>query len=142
MLNSNSIQFDAVYCHLNCNYSLGSAYIFKTNPKLSRTASENSGSLIGCGRTRRGRTQAPLDYRRHLLDDRRQGSLLILALEFLPVEPHGQSPWHLTNARAGRHPGQKLAHSSTAKGRGFLQPRGNDQKRVLPKVFPNIMILK
>ena len=57
------------------------------------------------------------------------------------VEPHGQSPclhaevrfgtqaWHLTNAQAGRHPpldsgqaGQKLAHSSTAKGRGFLLP--------------------
>ena len=38
------------------------------------------------------------------------------------MEPHGQSPWHLTNAQAGRHPplnsgqaGQKLAHSSTAK---------------------------
>jgi hypothetical protein len=38
------------------------------------------------------------------------------------VEPHGQSPWHLTNAQAGRHPGQKFAHSSTAKGRGFLLP--------------------
>jgi hypothetical protein len=38
------------------------------------------------------------------------------------VEPHGQSPWHLTNAQAGRHPGQELAHSSTAKGRGFLLP--------------------
>ena len=40
----------------------------------------------------------------------------------LLVEPHGQSPWHLTNARVGRHPGQKLAHSSTARGRGFLLP--------------------
>jgi len=40
----------------------------------------------------------------------------------LSVEPHGQSPWHLTNAQAGRHPGQELAHSSTAKGHGFLLP--------------------
>jgi hypothetical protein len=38
------------------------------------------------------------------------------------VEPYGQRPWHLTNAQAGRHPGQKLAHSSTAKGRTFLLP--------------------
>jgi len=38
------------------------------------------------------------------------------------VEPYGQSPWHLTNAQAGRHPGQKLAHSSTAKGRGLPLP--------------------
>jgi len=38
------------------------------------------------------------------------------------VEPHGQSPCHLTNAQAGRHPGQELAHSSTGKGRGFLLP--------------------
>jgi len=53
------------------------------------------------------------------------------------VESHGQSPclhaevrfgtqaWRLTNGRAGRHPGQKLAHSSTAKGRGFLLPGQN-----------------
>jgi len=41
----------------------------------------------------------------------------------------GTQAWHLTNARAGRHPplnsgqaGQKLAHLSTAKGRGFLLP--------------------
>jgi SAM-dependent methyltransferase len=45
-----------------------------------------------------------------------------LALVQGRVEPHGQSPWHLTNAQAGRHPGQELAHSSTAKGRGFLLP--------------------
>jgi hypothetical protein len=38
------------------------------------------------------------------------------------VEPHGHSPWHLTNAQAGRHPGQKLAHSFNAKGLGFLLP--------------------
>lgn len=38
------------------------------------------------------------------------------------VEPHRQSPWHPTNAQAGRHPGQKFAHLSTAKGRGFLLP--------------------
>jgi hypothetical protein len=42
------------------------------------------------------------------------------------VEPRGQCPWHLTNAQAGRHPGQKLAHSSTAKGRGFLLPGARD----------------
>jgi len=38
------------------------------------------------------------------------------------MEPHGQSPLRLTNARVGRHPGPKLAHSSMAKGRGFLLP--------------------
>jgi hypothetical protein len=45
------------------------------------------------------------------------------------VEPHGQNPRHLTNAQAGQHPplssgqtDQKLAHYSTAKGRGFLLP--------------------
>jgi hypothetical protein len=38
------------------------------------------------------------------------------------VEPRGQGPWHLTNAHVGRHPGQRFAHSSTARGRGFLLP--------------------
>jgi hypothetical protein len=28
----------------------------------------------------------------------------------------------LINAPVGRHPGQKMAHSSTAEGRGFLLP--------------------
>jgi len=52
--------------------------------------------------------------------------LMSLYSSVVKVEPHGQSPclhaevrfgtqaWHLTNAQAGRHPGQKLAHSSTA----------------------------
>jgi hypothetical protein len=38
------------------------------------------------------------------------------------VEPRKQNPWFLINAPVGRHPGQKMAHSSTAKGRGFLVP--------------------
>ena len=48
------------------------------------------------------------------------------------VEPQGQNPclhaevrfgtqaWHLTNAQVGRHPGQKFAHRSMAKGRGSV----------------------
>jgi hypothetical protein len=48
------------------------------------------------------------------------------------MEPHGQSPWHLTNARAGRHPRlksgqtrQKLAHSLPPfKTRGVLSAAG------------------
>ena len=46
-----------------------------------------------------------------------------LNMELRKVEPHGQSPWHLTNAQAGRHPGQKLAHSSSRQmPGGFLLP--------------------
>jgi hypothetical protein len=38
------------------------------------------------------------------------------------VEPHVQSVWFLINAPVGRHPGQKMAHLSTGKGRGFSLP--------------------
>jgi hypothetical protein len=38
------------------------------------------------------------------------------------VEPHGQARSTILDAPVGRHPGQMLAHSSTAKGRGLLQP--------------------
>jgi hypothetical protein len=31
----------------------------------------------------------------------------------------GTQAWHLTNAQAGRHPGQKLPHSSTSTSRGL-----------------------
>jgi 1-acyl-sn-glycerol-3-phosphate acyltransferase len=49
------------------------------------------------------------------------------------VEPHGQSPRHLTNARAGRHPGQKLAHSSSPqKPGGLLLPGEMEQNQLLP----------
>src|SRR4030042_5315042 len=38
------------------------------------------------------------------------------------LEPRVKSPGTLPGASAGRHPGQTLAFSSTARGRGFLLP--------------------
>jgi 1-acyl-sn-glycerol-3-phosphate acyltransferase len=43
------------------------------------------------------------------------------------VEPHGQSPSHLTNVRAGRHPGQGLAHSYSGQ-----KPGEMEQNQLLP----------
>jgi hypothetical protein len=48
--------------------------------------------------------------------------ILLLSKVIVQWSPTGKAPWHLTDAQVGRHPGQKLAHSSTAKGRGFLLP--------------------
>jgi hypothetical protein len=69
------------------------------------------------------RSLAPLKVRTHFKKNCKRSILQ-------PVEPHGQSPWHLTNARVGRHPplnsgqaGQKLAHSSSRR-RGGLSAAG------------------
>jgi len=43
-------------------------------------------------------------------------------VHIIQVEPHGQNPWFLINAPVGRHPGQKMAYSSTAKDHGFQPP--------------------
>jgi len=42
-------------------------------------------------------------------------------LDARKVEPHEQSPSHLTNVRAGRHPGQGLAHSSSGQKPGEME---------------------
>jgi Ser-tRNA(Ala) deacylase AlaX len=43
-------------------------------------------------------------------------------IEIMLVEPTGKVSGTILNAPVGRHPGQTLAHSSTAKGRGLLLP--------------------
>jgi len=51
------------------------------------------------------------------------------------VEPHGQSPWFLINAPVGRHPGQKMALSSTAKGRTEVHACGKQAFRCVVVAF-------
>ena len=71
------------------------------------------------------RSLAPLKVRTHFKKNCKRSILQ-------PVEPHGQSPWHLTNAQVGRHPGQKLAHSSSRKKSGGLSAAGVTGARPVP----------